>query len=358
MNAEPTKAAPLPSASGPSAGGNSTALDQWRGFALVLVLISHGFYFTNRVHGLGRVGVNLFFFISGILVYRSLSQSRQPTALKIATSFLKKRCLRLYPALLAYLVAMTGLVYLLQDIPRAVNSSFSSYLHSVPLALAYVINYGPQQGPMALGHIWSLACEMQFYLLSPLIFLVGGRNPNRRNVTWGLLLLALLAGGIVGALFDRSGERKYHFEVATWPMMLGFFCEYRREDFARISAQWARRIIVLAAIVFLGLLAVMISGRDIKKLVVAIGALALVPCFLGYVTNLTMGGQAGRTLAWIGERTYSIYLWQQPLTICRYLPDLLHPVGAITSILVGGLWFKLFERPFLSARRQEITNRP
>ena len=52
----------------------SIALDQWRGLALVLVLISHGFYFTDRVNGLGRVGVNLFFFISGILVFRSLSR--------------------------------------------------------------------------------------------------------------------------------------------------------------------------------------------------------------------------------------------------------------------------------------------
>src|ERR1035438_2389048 len=54
----------------------SIALDQWRGLALVLVLISHGFFFTDRVNGIGRVGVNLFFFISGILVFRSLSRSR------------------------------------------------------------------------------------------------------------------------------------------------------------------------------------------------------------------------------------------------------------------------------------------
>ena len=49
----------------------SIALDQWRGLALVLVLISHGFFFTDRVNGIGRVGVNLYFFISGILVFRT-----------------------------------------------------------------------------------------------------------------------------------------------------------------------------------------------------------------------------------------------------------------------------------------------
>jgi hypothetical protein len=53
--------------------GTSVALDQWRGLALVLVLISHGFFFSDCVHGIGRVGVNLFFFISGVLVFRSLA---------------------------------------------------------------------------------------------------------------------------------------------------------------------------------------------------------------------------------------------------------------------------------------------
>jgi peptidoglycan/LPS O-acetylase OafA/YrhL len=48
----------------------------------VLVLISQGFYFTDRVNGLGRAVVNLFFFISGILVFRSLSRTRAKTDLE------------------------------------------------------------------------------------------------------------------------------------------------------------------------------------------------------------------------------------------------------------------------------------
>jgi hypothetical protein len=46
--------------SSPQSSGNSTALEQRRGFALLLVLIFHGFFFTNQVNGVGRVGVNLF----------------------------------------------------------------------------------------------------------------------------------------------------------------------------------------------------------------------------------------------------------------------------------------------------------
>ena len=70
-------ATPLPTSEQDRLG--SIAPAWWRGLALVLVLISHGFYFTDRVNGLGRVGVNLFFFISGILVFRSLSRTRAKT---------------------------------------------------------------------------------------------------------------------------------------------------------------------------------------------------------------------------------------------------------------------------------------
>jgi peptidoglycan/LPS O-acetylase OafA/YrhL len=61
----------------------------------------------------------------------------------------------------------------------------------------------------------------------------------------------------------------------------------------------------------------------------------------------------GQAMKWLGERTYSIYLWQEPFTICNYLPNLLQPAGALVSIAVGGLWFHLFERPFLSASRRK-----
>ena len=75
---------------------------KWRGLALLMVLISHGLFFTDRVNGIGRVGVNLFFFISGILVFRSLSRTRAKTDWERTRSFWRRRLRRLYPALLAY----------------------------------------------------------------------------------------------------------------------------------------------------------------------------------------------------------------------------------------------------------------
>ena len=168
---------------GSNGGGNSTALDQWRGLALVFVLISHGFSFTGRVQGLGRVGVNLFFFISGVLVFRSLSRPRENSGWALTRGFWKRRARRLYPALATYVLAMFPVVITWLRWLGGPDSEWGRFLRGVPFALGYVVNYWPAS-PISLAHLWSLSCEMQFYLLAPGIFLLGGQTVVRRHLVW------------------------------------------------------------------------------------------------------------------------------------------------------------------------------
>ena len=319
------------------------------------VLVSHGLYFTNRVHGIGRVGVNLFFFISGVLVYRSLSKPKK-TGLALAADFWKRRLRRLYPALATYILAMLPVVFLLQHQPGGRLSDPWDYLWRAPLALAYVTNFVPDN-PMALGHLWSVSCEMQFYLLSPLIFLLGGQSARRRQLVWVGLLAVLMIVGFVEPLFDRAGNLKYQFEVAVWPMMLGFCCEYRKDLFQRVPKRWSPFIMGGTLLAFVTIAVLMLFGMEMKLPVIALGTFVFLPCFLNYSWGRPLGGQAGRVFTWLGERTYSIYLWQQAFTICGYLPDLWHPVGAVLSNALGGVWFRLFEQPFLSSSRKRFVQK-
>lgn len=309
--------------------GQSVALDQWRGVALLLVLVSHGFYFTDRVHGVGRVGVNLFFFISGLLVYRSLARSPDGGA------FWWRRAKRICPALAAFVVVMLPVTVLFNEV--------SGYREALPAALLFSIDYWPAVPPRSLGHLWSIACEMQFYALAPVIFLLG----NRARL--GLLFVFVVAG-MAAPVLDPDGLRKYHFEYAAWPLMLGFSCEQWKGSLARIPR--AALLSRAALVVFGGSLGLMAFGIETKTAVIAGGTLILVPCLLGYLADEAIPGALGRLLAWLGQRTYSIYLWQQPLTICNYLPVALQPLGAAASTLVGALSFRWFEQPFLSSRRQ------
>lgn len=332
----------------------SIALDQWRGLALVLVLISHGFFFTDRVNGIGRVGVNLFFFISGILVFRSLSRSRAKSDFARTRSFWWRRFRRLYPAVITYVMAMLPIVWLLQYRPGLpLDSDFSSYLKAIPVAIFYVANYF--EPPMALGHLWSLACEMQFYLIAPIIYLLGGRTDQRRHLVFGCLLVLLMG---VGASQPFIGKWKYHFEFAVWPMMLGFCCEYKRHWFNWFSHSTVTALLWSAVAVCGVSISAMLAGMETKPLVVATGALLLAPCLVAYLYGRPMPKFAGPAMKWLGERTYSIYLWQQPFTICNYIPNVLHPLGSTAAVAVGGVWFHWFEWPFLSTSRRAVEIHP
>ena len=342
----------------------SLALDQWRGFALVLVLISHGFFFTDRVGGIGRVGVNLFFFISGILVFRTLSRSKASTDWARARSFWWRRFRRLYPALVAYVALILPSMCWLQHLPNLpVGSSFDECFRDVWMVMFYLINYhGGAGAPMPYGHLWSLGCEMQFYLLAPLIYLAAGSSDSRRMPIFGCLLVILVGLGAIEPLVPKILAHfkwnvvtawKYHFEFAVWPMMAGFFCEYRRDWFLRLPLKIVNSIYWLSLVACILSFALMTIGMEMKPLVIMAGAILLVPCQLAYIYGKPLGGWQGGCLRWLGERTYSIYLWQQPFTICNFLPNLLHPAGALASVAVGAVSFRLFEFPFLSVNRQK-----
>jgi peptidoglycan/LPS O-acetylase OafA/YrhL len=341
--------------------GASLALDQWRGLALLLVLISHGFYFTDHTAGAGRMGVNLFFFISGILVFRSLNSARVG-GWRLLLTFWWRRLRRLYPALVAYLLLMLLLLPLLQNIPTGLaDADFKSFVHELPMALSYLIDYA-QHVPPTMGHLWSLSVEVQFYFLAPLIYLLGQGNRTRQSWTFGVVLLIAMVYGFVYPLRITSGRLetvRYRFEIAAWPMMLGFYCEFAKARLMRL------RLAIVKPIFYLGLTAlplallVMIAFPNAKLLVICLGTFLIAPCLVAYVFEMPFAGLTGDGLVWLGERTYSIYLLQQPLTIARFLPSVLQPVGALASLFFGSMWFTCFETPFLSkSREKQILNVP
>jgi peptidoglycan/LPS O-acetylase OafA/YrhL len=227
-------------------------------------------------------------------------------------------------------------------------SNLSSYLRSLPFALGYVVNYNNWPAN-ALGHLWSVSCEMQFYLVAPIIYLAGGATPARRNAVYGFLLLGLF---VLGATSPLVPQWKYHFEFAVWPMMFGFWCEHMKPSLMRVTQKWAARLLSLGVVLCTASLVMMTLGSHMKAAVIATGSLLQIPCLMAYVFGRPLPGIMGRSLKWLGQRTYSIYLWQEPLTICNFIPQMLQPLGALVAVGVGAGWFHLLERPFLSVTRR------
>jgi peptidoglycan/LPS O-acetylase OafA/YrhL len=356
----PARTAP---AAPPRQSGPDRSLDQWRGLALVLVLVSHGFFFSGLVPGIGRAGVNLFFFISGILVFRSLSRGPQGWVAG-ARYFWVRRTKRLVPAKYFYLLCIT-LVIVLPVLPMVTAAFRTSFFSGLPSSFLYYRNYylgnpdalGNAPTPENLtGHLWSLACEMQFYALAPLIFFAGGRTVRRRAAVYGATLLLFVIGGCSGLV--KRPDNPYTFGIAAWPMMAGFAAQFLFDVFPRPFRACARMfvwigllsLLVLAA--WLAVLSLRVVGLALpaiqKNAIVLAGTLLLPGCFGCYLEGIAPSGFLGNSFHWLGNRTYSIYLWQQPFTIGGLVPHAYHPLGSLLSIPVGGLSFRFLERPFMS----------
>jgi peptidoglycan/LPS O-acetylase OafA/YrhL len=171
------------------------ALDGVRGLAILLVLVFHLMLFNNNtgnplwdrvgeLRGLGFLGVDLFFVLSGFLITGILYDTlHDPHYFR---SFYMRRFLRIFPLYYGFLV----LLIILAAVSH-VHWDGRQYV-----LLTYLQNTGiwfPTDGfhpgwLVDVNHFWSLAVEEQFYFAWPLlVFLIKDR---RRLIQLALLLSA------------------------------------------------------------------------------------------------------------------------------------------------------------------------
>ena len=157
-------------------------------FAALAVITHHYPPFHLPKIDLGRIGVTLFFVLSGFLISRILLTLRESSpgvprseAFRI---FYARRALRILPLYYAILLATTLLD---SRMPRAFTWH-AFYLSNIKVAYDGSINAIP------MNHFWSLAVEEQFYLVWPALLLLLPRSLIPR------VLLAIVAVGPISRL--------------------------------------------------------------------------------------------------------------------------------------------------------------
>src|SRR5579863_8549672 len=184
-------------------------LDGFRGLAVLVVVVGH--YLEFRVPNprpyfatFDKLGVLLFFVLSGFLITGLLHRERLATGKINFRFFYIRRVLRLAPAFLLFIIVTLVLMRLglITDVPRREILECLFYVRDI---------FGHSQ---TLGHIWSLSLEEQFYLLWPLSFSL---LPLKRSpaIVLGACLLFMLWRGLAihAQLFSYSSgvyyERPY-----------------------------------------------------------------------------------------------------------------------------------------------------
>ena len=311
-----------------------TGLDGIRAIAVIMVLAYH---LKLALFKSGFLGVTVFFILSGYLITGILISEVEEEGTIDLKNFWLRRIRRLVPAVMSMAVVIIFVSAVVNKI--IFTKGCKDFLASVLgfnnwWQIFNKVSYFEAAGvPSPFTHCWSLAIETQFYLIYPLILLgiyklVKSRGEGRakRGLLFAgvTLLLALISVILMIVLFDpqQDASRVYYgTDTRAFSLLFGallaILWEYRMVP-RRLSASVN---MVLGSVSFAVLLVMTIAINGSSNFWYRGGQ------FFGTIlTVLMVYAVSGRktwlsrflsnpVLKWIGDRSYSIYLWHYPIIL-------------------------------------------
>jgi peptidoglycan/LPS O-acetylase OafA/YrhL len=302
----------------------------------------------------GHIGVGLFMVISGFILARIASGGPL-----IVSRFYLNRIIRIYPLMIV--VMMLG--YAVIDPPHMSGRGLDFLLALLPISNLYRGFYGAYG-----GMLWSIAVELQFYLLFPFLWLALARYRVRGYMALiGFLLL------IRGLVFLSRGTVQF---VAYFTMFgcLDLFIAgclaheaYRRWGERVTLPLWVPTVILAFIMLAVGML---FGGSPFFQ---ADSPLWIVwPTLQGAMFGTLLVGYlvarqeiwGSAAFAWIGRISYSVYVWQYLMltTVMAHLPIAAWMTPYLFGLLVlpcvlvlAGLSYYVIERPILDLRVRYIA---
>jgi len=335
-------------------------LDELRGLAICAVLASHvALVFANDfalarvflVPALG-VGVDLFFVISGYLIVDSAVRSiaRAGGFWRGGAAFWAARVIRIgVPAW-----ATIGALYLVWRFGGLQGLRFEDLI----AAAAFVANlywapcFAGGEGcgdPLLSSYFWSLGLEMQFYALAPLITTLGRRG------LWIVVALALT----IGALLSRPWGG-YWWALRPDALLVGVLIGVETHR----RAEWLN----LLSKIGLGLATYWLLVAAVLARILSIGGTGAGLTAVAVIFGMVVAGRGRRagvrppfgvkSLRWIGERSFSIYLVHLPVLsglraalLEQAPPWAVAMIATISAVLVALCLEKLVTRPAMMLAR-------
>ena len=318
-------------------------LDSLRAIAALSVMFHHFTPISTLTGGLfdfGRLGVLLFFLISGYCIALTIEQRSSRPIL----SFWVRRFFRLYPPYWAAL----ALVALLMPVGNFSTWDWVSNLTMVQQILGH---------PYILGVAWTLFFELLFYVLASILIPLGAfHRPMILLLVFSLLLATALAAAFGKAVFGLAAP----FSI---PLFLSVF--FAGALFRCIDQQNRRSISAMVLVVALSLIVIaviswLIFGESM------IGSDTWVSHFGNHVAALALFVILGRmvplntpVLAFLGHVSYSLYLvhtqignaiiaraGDTPLTVLA---------GMLVAIITAMVIYWALERPAIKSGRAIVA---
>ena len=283
-----------------------------RGYACVFVFLAH--YYSlfsdtwlrsgggvervfNGLHGLADMGIELFFGLSGFLIYGPLVRRKRFALGK----FFARRFQRIYPVFLTVL----GIYLVLSFVFPAVSKLPDGFGPSVVYILQ---NLAVMPGMFRIEPIitvaWTLSHEAAFYITAPLL-VMGLRLPQRRPTT-RLAASALLLAACMGPLWPYIGRHRYCI-MFLMGVMLADAEDMMPNLFHRAWFQWTAMVTVVLSAVGLATEAVWAYPR-LSPLLVGFPVMVLLACGAKHASGPLTRVMCWRPAVYVGPISYSFYM--------------------------------------------------
>lgn len=334
-----------------------------RGIAVLIVVFYHAGIFRG-----GFAGVDIFFVISGFVITQSICSIDGISIAESLSIFFRRRALRILPLLFVFVVVIVFLstlnIFALDSFQIADSGIYAllsiANLHFLGQTAGYFSTV-PELNPFL--HTWSLSLEEQIYLLFPLL-MFGWllRIRNRRIAIFFLVLIASASFGLMQWIGLQSADTlglnsqniAFYFPGSRlWEFLVGSIGALLQKktfsDRNQILLCWFGGVLLL----LVPFTSTQQSWPGISTLVPVVGTIALLVVGVSESSpsRLVLGDRSviGRTLCWIGNRSYSLYLWHWPLLLLIRESEIprfgnLRDIGVIgVSVLLSHITFEGIE---------------
>ncbi len=337
------------------------------------------FYDNHLIKNMGKLGVDLFFVLSGFLITYLLLHEKGRFGHINTRNFYVRRILRIWP--LYFLIVILAF-FIFPNIPFFVppNNEISFMAHNFYRRLSLFLLVLPNIGfilynsPYLAAQTWSIGVEEQFYYLWPWII---------KDFSWKRLLITISVFclgtfSVFYIYYNWVGNTQYannvpeivrfffsQFRIIT--LMTGGACAtlvyYKKERVLNVLFRKEVQWLVYAVLLFC-----LSTGVHVNSL-----NLEFYGLFFGYfILNLAANPRSIVNLeyAWIsylGKISYGIYIYQTAFivasvhliqwTLGKNVSELtfnlvLYPLSAFLTIGVSALSYRYFETPFLNLKHR------
>lgn len=298
-----------------------TALDGLRGVAILLVMGFHYFYhlesfyykstlypygetFSNVViFKYGYMGVELFFIISGFVIAMTLESS------KSLLDFAIRRFVRIWPALIVSAI-VTFFLLNWSDAPFALTRRqfWPNFLPSLTLTPTSLWSGLFPKVDFVTGVYWSLVVEIRFYMIALILYWLFARQNLARNLVVFTVLIYVVRALLRRWLPGYNGIYDGFFipDYMPWFAAGAVFYEVYKERLAKGAA------LVLLAVAYAMIARISLNYAPIGRDPVIASSFALLFLVLFWFLSTRPASMRifeVRPLVWIGECSYSIYLY-------------------------------------------------